>query len=58
LDGLNDLPKLNGAFTEKMGITLEVKLADASLAQPADLLYYVEAGLGRIADIVIDKNIF
>jgi hypothetical protein len=39
-----------------MRIVFKVELADAILAQAADLLHNIETGLGRIADIVITPN--
>src|SRR3954452_22448918 len=56
-NGLHHGCKSNGTFPQKVRIVLEVELANAILAQPADLFHHVESRLGRIADVVVHKNV-
>jgi hypothetical protein len=54
---MHDWPKLNFSFAQIVWIVFQMELADAILAQPANLFDDVEPGFRRIADIVIDQYI-
>src|ERR1035437_10111482 len=56
-DGLHDLRHRHAAFAQIARVVLEVELADAILAQPADFLHHVEAGLRAIAHVVIHQHV-
>ncbi len=56
-NGMHDWPKLNFSFAQIVWIVFQMELADAILAQPANLFDDVEPGFRRIADIVIDQYI-
>src|SRR5207237_6513788 len=55
-NGLDDFREINLPLPEKVRVVLQMKLADAVLAEPGDFLVDVETVVERVADIIVNQH--